>query len=352
VSIRKEIAVTILLVCFFAFLSSAHRVSATSTTIAVDPPPGIVTSTPFTVNVNVSDIYNLTCWQFKLYYNTSVVSCYNLTQGPFLKTGGGTYFKINTISNFYNSTHGYVEAYCTLLGLTNSANGSGIIATVFFNAVNNGSTPLHLADIELGDEKIPPHPIPYSASDGTVQVQIVGIPDIAITNVATSKDGCLPMPSVCQNCTANITATIWNQGTFAESFTVTAYANSTVIGSQNVANLLSGSQINLTFIWNTTGYALGNYTLRAYAVPVPGETDTADNNFTIPGIIVVTWLGDIDANGKIDVKDVYATGRAFGTSIQGPNPPGRSYNPNCDFDNNGKIDVKDYYLVCRNYGTH
>jgi hypothetical protein len=347
VSIRKEIAVTILLVCFLAFLSSTYRVSATSTTIAVDPPLKIVTSTPFTVNVNVSNIFNFTCWQFTLYYQPSIVSCYNVTEGPFLKTGGPTMFVNQTIDN----THGYVQAYCTLFG-ANSANGSGIIATVFFNAISWGSTPLHLADIKLGDEKIPPKPIPYLALDGIVQVQVGGVHDMAVMNVTTSKDGCRPMPSICENCTANITATIWNQGAFTESFVVTAYANSTVIGSQNVVNLLSGNQINMTFIWNTTGYGLGNYTLRAYAVPVIGEADIADNNFTITGVIVVTWLGDIDVNGKIDVKDIYATGKAFGTSVEGPNPPGRWYNPNCDFDNNGKVDIKDYYLVCRNYGAH
>jgi len=46
---------------------------------------------------------------------------------------------------------------------------------------------------------------------------------------------------------------------------------------------------NLTFTWNTTGFAEGNYTISAYAWPVPGETDTADNTY-INGWVVVTCM--------------------------------------------------------------
>jgi hypothetical protein len=50
------------------------------------------------------------------------------------------------------------------------------------------------------------------------------------------------------------------------------------------------------------------------------------------------------------VKDVYAVAKDYGTSQEGPNPPGGTYHPNCDINCDGKIDVKDYYIVCKHYG--
>jgi len=61
-------------------------------------------------------------------------------------------------------------------------------------------------------------------------------------------------------------------------------------------------------------------------------------------------IGDVNFDGKVNVKDIYAVSRAYGTTLKGPNPPGRYYNPNCDLINDNKIDVKDMYIVCLRYG--
>jgi hypothetical protein len=52
------------------------------------------------------------------------------------------------------------------------------------------------------------------------------------------------------------------------------------IGTQRGVRLVSGNQTTLTFAWNTTGVTNGSYTIRAYATPVPCETDFADNTYT------------------------------------------------------------------------
>ena len=61
-------------------------------------------------------------------------------------------------------------------------------------------------------------------------------------------------------------------------------------------------------------------------------------------------VGDVNYDGKVNIKDVYAVARAYGTSLQGPNPQGRNYNPDCDLNNDHKIDAKDVYIVSRNFG--
>jgi hypothetical protein len=105
----------------------------------------------------------------------------------------------------------------------------------------------------------------------------------------------------------------------------------------------------ITLTWDTTGFAKGNYTISVMADSISGEMDITDNNF-ISGIVTIAKVGDINADGRVDVKDVYAVARAYGTTSSGPNPLGRHWNPHCDINEDGRIDMKDYYIVCRNYG--
>jgi len=175
-------------------------------------------------------------------------------------------------------------------------------------------------------------------------------PDVAITDVTTSKTGCSPREVVGQGNICHIKVTVQNQGGLAKDFNVTIYANATRIDSQNISLACSASTI-LTFTWNTTGFSYNNYTISAVADTLIGEIDTLDNTYT-DGTLHVGIPGDVNADGKVDVKDVYAVGRAYGTSQEGPNPPGRSYSPNCDINCDYKVDVKDYYVACKNYGLN
>jgi hypothetical protein len=136
----------------------------------VDPPISYVTvGKSFTVNIDVSDVVNLTSWEFKLYYDNTVLTCDNAIEGPFLQTGGGTYFGM-AINNTYSSTQGYVLVYDTLEGSA-FVGGSGVLATITFYALADGDTSLHLSDTKLGDTAIPPNPIDHQDIDGTVYVQ-------------------------------------------------------------------------------------------------------------------------------------------------------------------------------------
>ena len=171
--------------------------------------------------------------------------------------------------------------------------------------------------------------------------------DIAVLNLTTSKTGCKPMPTIGENCTASVDATIGNLGSYDENFTVVFYVGAAEIARENVS-LASREHIVISFDLNTTGWTKGNYTVRLYIEPVSGEANTTNN--LLEDSFLVTMLGDVNGDGKVDVKDVYATALAYGTSVDGPNPEGRKYNPNCDINNDLRVDVKDYYIVCKNYG--
>jgi hypothetical protein len=152
-----------------------------------------------------------------------------------------------------------------------------------------------------------------------------------------------------------VNATVQNQGNSNIDCNVTMYANSTSIGSQ-VITLSVGVSTTLTFTWNTSGFAKGNYTIWAYVWPVQGETDTADNTLT-GGSVFVALVGDVNGNRKVDLDDVLAVAIAYG-SIRGTDGqywhqnPCRCcpHSPNLDIDDNGKIDLTDYLWVAINYG--
>ena len=148
-----------------------YTTSAASTFVSVTP-ADCYAAVGKTVNVTISitDVGNLTAWQFTLYFLNGVLNCTNVAEGPFLKSVNATYFG-KTITNNYNNTHGELVAYCTLLGNTSVANGSGVLAIVTFNASSVADSPLHLSDTILCDQNIPPKHIPHTDVDGTVHVQ-------------------------------------------------------------------------------------------------------------------------------------------------------------------------------------
>ncbi len=83
-----------------------------------------------------------------------------------------------------------------------------------------------------------------------------------------------------------ILATVENMGDVAESFNVTAYYNSSTIGTVLVSSLASGVQKVLVFQWVTQDVAVGNYTISAVASAVAGEQNL-DNNRYVDGLVQV-----------------------------------------------------------------
>lgn len=173
----------------------------------------------------------------------------------------------------------------------------------------------------------------------------IGVDDIAVINFTTCKDGCSPMPVVGQGYTAHVYVTVLNKGDFPETFNVTAYANSREIGTQEVT-LNKGENRTLTFIWNTTDFAKGNYTVWAYAWPVSGETNTTDNTYP-DGIVYVGIPGDINADGIVDVFDAV---RLAGVAGLKPNMP--EWDPNADINDDHIVDLFDAVILAGHAGEH
>jgi len=163
--------------------------------------------------------------------------------------------------------------------------------------------------------------------------------DVAVTNVAFSKT------VVGQGFSVTISVTVANQGDFAETFNVTAYADASAVQTETVT-LTGGSSTTLPFNWNTTGLAYGNYSIDSYAWPVPSETNTANNNLT-GGTIYVGIPGDINGDGIVDIYDAILLSAAFGSS-----PGSANWNSNADINGDGIVDIYDGIIQSGNFNQH
>jgi len=161
--------------------------------------------------------------------------------------------------------------------------------------------------------------------------------NIAVTHVSPRKT------VIGQEYGVLIDVNVTNRGDITETFNVTLYANTIAIGFQ-VSTVAAGFFKALSFLWNTVGFSMNNYTITAYARPVPSDIDTADNLYS-DGKVLITISGDVNGDKKVDGKDIAITAQAFGSRI------GQSlYTPNADINNDGKIEGKDIAIASKNFG--
>ena len=175
--------------------------------------------------------------------------------------------------------------------------------------------------------------------DGVLEVA-AAIHDVAVTDVTSTTPG---KTRVGQNLSFKIDATIQNQGNYSETFNVTCYAGNITVGKQQLTMNL-GNTTTIMFIWNTTGVAKGNYTLKAVADTVSGEVDVLDNTF-FDSVVQVVMAGDITGDGKVNIYDLREIGKAYGSKIGDP-----KYSPNADLTCDGKINIFDLRIIGKNYG--
>ena len=293
----------------------------------------------FSVDIDLSFISNLYGFQLYLSFNNTILEALNIQYEGFLNEPTHTFYQ--SVDNI---------AGCVALGVSSlypaeskTGNSPPPLATVTFRAIGVGQSSLHLYDTILVDSQLAD--ITHVRSDGSVQ--IVAARDIALTEVNTTKKGCVPLPTLCQGCTTNITVRIENQGDFTETINLTAYVTgpggTTKVG-ERVAAIGVGETVFLRIVWNSSGFAKGNYIVWAEASPVPGETDTADNSLAGESVTVV-MMGDVNADMVVDIFDIVRGALAFGST-----PKDLNWDPNADINDDGLIDIFDIVAVAINFG--
>jgi len=278
-----------------AFASSSATVSVSPSKVTA------YVGQNFTVNVTVSGVYDLYGWQFRLNWTAGLIDVINVAEGPFLKLGGSTYFYYDV-----NETAGRMVAVCTLLGNVPGVSGDGTLATITFNVKGVGESPLTLWDVVLLNSLEQSIPCQVSSGYG----YFLAAHDVAVTAVDVQPLTVLPGDIV------YINVTVQNLGGYAESFNVTVYANSAVVGVQFVS-LDANSSAVLHFSWDTSGLGKGDYTISALASVVSNEANTADNSFAAAEPVTILFQGhDVAVVGVFPSKTVVGEGYSMNMTVK------------------------------------
>lgn len=120
----------------------------------------------FNVDIRIDNATNVWGYFLELDWDPSVLRLINVTEGPFLKQVGSTLFIVGSIDNTSGNIQGGIA---DVLFSTNVANGSGVLATLSFQAIGVGNSNITINSIQSqivensGDLQLP-----FSVNDGVV----------------------------------------------------------------------------------------------------------------------------------------------------------------------------------------
>jgi hypothetical protein len=136
----------------------------------------------------------------------------------------------------------------------------------------------------------------------------------------------------------DINVTVENKGEYAETCNITAYANTTLIETQQVT-LSSKNSTTITFTWNTRGAAYGNYTIAARVGQFSNEIGK------VGAYVTVGILSDLNSDGTVNILDIFIVANAFGSR-----PGDENWNALADLNMDGTVNILDIFAVAWDFG--
>lgn len=375
---KRKLAIPILLILSLSILSQtiipspAGYDSPAIYIEAVDYTDPDLTKTPgqqitidVTTNYEGDDIWG---YQFTLTYNPIILNGVSVTNGDVITTETVTF-----VNGTFNNTIGnlelalaFSENIATGDPLNNTNTGTGVLATVVFDVVGTGETPITLGDVDTklkrgdGSNIIDGYFDPSHLGHGYFR-NIASVPnhDVAATGIDFHHPIAI---STTFNETLNLTyidANVANSGDVDEIFNVrisyvvgsypTLVKEEAIIVSNGATGVVTGSL-------NTTGWDLGYLTIIVEASAVYNEAQTNDNTYNTT--LLIKLPGDVQgdptdydplvANGHVNRYDYGAFAQAYGYVY-----PDARYNVECDFNREeDKADRYDYGRLAVWYGTN
>jgi hypothetical protein len=89
------------------------------------------------------------------------------------------------------------------------------------------------------------------------------------------------------------------------------------------------------------------------AVNLPAALNLMLGYTTLPWNSIAQGKGDATGDGRVNVSDLFALKKAYGTTAAG-SPHGTltgQYNCACDFTHDGRVNISDLFLMKTNYGS-
>jgi len=167
--------------------------------------------------------------------------------------------------------------------------------------------------------------------------------DIAVTNLTISKT------RIAQGYCGLINVSFEERGDYVYPFNLTVLANSTLVYSKHIMSTEVNS--TLVFLWNTTGFAYGNYTMSANAESLLAELDITNNNRSYSVPVHVGVLGDCSGptvgvpDGICSMRDIQFVIARFNARPEDPR-----WAPYADINEDGVINMRDIQIQIINFG--
>ena len=330
--------------------------------IEVDPGqvqfgPSYATGQSFTVSISVENVSQTSVpnglggVEVHFTWNNTLIQPVGYTN--FCGTTGGVLPQGKLLysipAGFYDDSGNPVDApyanatqYAVAASSTNGSWwGSGEVAQITFKVVHQPVSPAPQASCTLGLASLTAlldnntNEIPHDTENGTYTIQPYNGQGIIIAGMSNSKT------IVMQGYPIQTNVTVTNGELAAETFNLTLYANTTLVGNQAGINLTSGETATISFDdWDGLNLAYGYYALKACVWPV----NAPNTNYTI-GPIIMTIPGDVDGNFTVGLLDLVTVATAYGSKPGDPN-----WNPNADIEGNNVVGLQDLAILAQNYG--
>ena len=243
--------------------------------VFIDPASQTTSSDTVSLDVRVAEVAALGNYTIALTWDPSVLSFTSVTNGPFLGSTGRTVACLPPTTTTASFTFG-----CSSTGGFGGASGTGILATVRFATVADGSSPLVLS-ASLSDTSS--SPIPATSADGAVTF-------VAPTATATST--ATPVPTVTNSPTATATSTATSTPTLTSTPTATSTATSMpTLTSTPTATATSTATSTATFTATPTPTATTIVTSTVTPTPEPQAK-----------VAVNPPAQTVSAGGSIDIR--------------------------------------------------
>ncbi len=296
---KKLLSLPILLVFVLSVLNvNIASVSAVESPYIVVVPESTVDLIPgdnFTISIytnygeNIMTEWDVTAYQFSLYYNPNVLNGLSVTNGDVIVDGptGFTATPFNNEAGNLSIALGFYTGLGQVTGMYRWPGPfNGTLAYVTFTVMDYGASAITLGPQTkligwnftenkeyniIAAETMPTH-IRHGFFRNIAE-------ELVTRNVAVTSLTC--PTSVFTGGLVDIGVVVENLGVVNEAFDVTAYYNGIVISTKTVTNLLPNATKSLTFTWDTTSVPLGTCTINATASTVPDETITTDNTLGI-----------------------------------------------------------------------
>ena len=140
------------MLCAVGLVSMPVLADGVPTALSVQPPTKTVgQGSSFTVDISITGVSDLYAWGFDLGFDPTLIAAIGITEGPFLATGGPTFFIPGIIDNVGGTISFNGD---TLEGAIPGVNGGGVLATASFIAVAQGTSPINLFNTSLLDSNL------------------------------------------------------------------------------------------------------------------------------------------------------------------------------------------------------